>query len=102
MRARCQQNLISGCGSAQASYDPNNIAALLQQYPYHIDSLMAMFELYRVRATPATDILATCCALEVHVPGPLAVVLLSPALMAAALCLHRRQLIVHRDSDPLI
>ena len=33
----------------QATYDPANIAALLQNYPYHIDSLMAMFDLYRVR-----------------------------------------------------
>jgi len=38
----------------QASYDPNNIAALLQQYPYHIDSLMAMFDLYRVRGRRPT------------------------------------------------
>ena len=38
----------------QATYDPNNIAALLQQYPYHIDSLMAMFDLYRVRPCQAS------------------------------------------------
>lgn len=33
----------------QATFDPANIAALLQNYPYHIDSLMTMFDLYRVR-----------------------------------------------------
>ena len=32
---------------AQASHDPNNIMALLQHHPYHIDALMAMFELHR-------------------------------------------------------
>ena len=39
----------------QASYDPANIAALLQNYPYHIDSLMAMFDLYRVRQYPRPE-----------------------------------------------
>jgi hypothetical protein len=32
---------------AQASYDPNAIAAVLQQAPFHLDSLMAMYDLYR-------------------------------------------------------
>ena len=32
---------------AQATYDPNNIVAVLQQHPYHIDALLAMFELHR-------------------------------------------------------
>ncbi len=45
-RLQAEMNLLL---VSQASYDPNNIAALLQQYPYHIDSLMAMFDLYRVR-----------------------------------------------------
>ncbi|PNH09023.1 Transcription factor 25 [Tetrabaena socialis] len=31
----------------QASYDPATIAALLQQSPYHVDSLLAMHDLYR-------------------------------------------------------
>ncbi|GIL60027.1 hypothetical protein Vafri_14657 [Volvox africanus] len=31
----------------QASYDPATIAALLQQAPYHVDSLLAMHDLYR-------------------------------------------------------
>ncbi|KXZ51917.1 hypothetical protein GPECTOR_11g44 [Gonium pectorale] len=31
----------------QASYDPATIAALLQQAPYHADSLLAMHDLYR-------------------------------------------------------
>ena len=32
---------------SQASFDPNNIMALLQQHPYHVDSLLTMHELYR-------------------------------------------------------
>lgn len=32
---------------AQASYDPNAVAAVLHQFPYHVDSLLAMNELYR-------------------------------------------------------
>ena len=32
---------------AQATHDPNNIVAVLQHHPYHIDALMAMFELHR-------------------------------------------------------
>lgn len=31
----------------QATYDPNSIAALLQRAPYHVDSLLAMYDLYR-------------------------------------------------------
>ncbi|KAI3425283.1 hypothetical protein D9Q98_009050 [Chlorella vulgaris] len=31
----------------QATFDPNNIAALLQNHPYHIDSLLTMHDLYR-------------------------------------------------------
>lgn len=31
----------------QASYDPNAVAAVLVQFPYHVDSLLAMNELYR-------------------------------------------------------
>lgn len=31
----------------QASYDPATIANLLQQHPYHVDSLLAMHDLYR-------------------------------------------------------
>ncbi|KAL3147449.1 hypothetical protein ABBQ38_014508 [Trebouxia sp. C0009 RCD-2024] len=32
---------------SQASFDPNSILALLEQHPYHVDSLLAMHELYR-------------------------------------------------------
>ena len=32
---------------SQATMDPNNIAALLHEYPYHVDALLAMHELYR-------------------------------------------------------
>lgn len=32
---------------SQASFDPNNIMALLQEHPYHVDSLLTMHELYR-------------------------------------------------------
>lgn len=38
------QALFQEC---QATFDPNNIAALLAQHPYHIDALMAMYELHR-------------------------------------------------------
>lgn len=31
----------------QASYDPNSIAQLLQHCPYHVDALLAMYDLYR-------------------------------------------------------
>jgi len=31
----------------QASYDPNAVGAVLAQFPYHVDSLLAMNELYR-------------------------------------------------------
>ncbi|EFJ51246.1 hypothetical protein VOLCADRAFT_120493 [Volvox carteri f. nagariensis] len=34
-------------GDEEASYDPATIAALLQQAPYHVDSLLAMHDLYR-------------------------------------------------------
>lgn len=32
---------------AQASYDPNNAAALLGSQPYHLDALLTMHDLYR-------------------------------------------------------
>ncbi|CAL8471120.1 g10662 [Coccomyxa elongata] len=38
------QALFQEC---QATFDPNSIAALLGQHPYHIDALMAMYELHR-------------------------------------------------------
>lgn len=38
------QALFEQC---QASMDPNSIAQLLAHHPYHIDALLAMFELYR-------------------------------------------------------
>eukprot|EP00879_Flechtneria_rotunda_P027791 GHRR01029790.1.p1 GENE.GHRR01029790.1~~GHRR01029790.1.p1 ORF type:complete len:676 (+),score=286.92 GHRR01029790.1:138-2165(+) len=45
---------------AQASYDPNAVAAVLHQFPYHVDSLLAMNELYRSmgEAQTADDLLA--------------------------------------------
>uniref|UniRef100_A0A383V684 Transcription factor 25 n=1 Tax=Tetradesmus obliquus TaxID=3088 RepID=A0A383V684_TETOB len=44
---------------AQASYDPNAVAAVLHQFPYHVDSLLAMNELYRSmgEAQAAEDLL---------------------------------------------
>ncbi|KAI8475009.1 MAG: transcriptional repressor TCF25-domain-containing protein [Monoraphidium minutum] len=33
--------------AAQGSYDPNAVAAVLHQVPYHVDSLLAMSDLYR-------------------------------------------------------
>jgi hypothetical protein len=32
---------------AQATYDPNQVAAILHNHPYHIDTLLSMFELHR-------------------------------------------------------
>ncbi|KAF5841607.1 transcriptional repressor TCF25-domain-containing protein [Dunaliella salina] len=72
----------------QASYDPNAIAALLQQAPYHVDSLLTMYDLYRhlgenqyaeetlLRALyalemawhPAFDIRTANCRLDFQVP----------------------------------
>ncbi len=31
----------------QASFDPNALVALMQRSPYHTDTLMAMYDLYR-------------------------------------------------------
>ena len=33
--------------AAQGSHNPNRIMELLETNPYHIDSLFALFELYR-------------------------------------------------------
>ncbi|KAL4419888.1 hypothetical protein ABPG75_006986 [Micractinium tetrahymenae] len=38
------QELYEEC---QASFDPNNIAALLHSHPYHLDALLTMHDLYR-------------------------------------------------------
>lgn len=38
------QQLFEKC---QATHDPNAIAGLLGQYPFHIDALLAMFDLHR-------------------------------------------------------
>lgn len=38
------QELYEQC---QASFDPNNIAALLHSHPYHLDALLTMHDLYR-------------------------------------------------------
>ena len=42
--AQAVQDLYEEC---QASFDPNTIAALLQQHPYHLDALLTMHDLYR-------------------------------------------------------
>ncbi|KAG1672378.1 hypothetical protein FOA52_010996 [Chlamydomonas sp. UWO 241] len=41
---RSQQHMFEQC---QATHDPNAIARLLQQAPYHVDSLLSMYDLYR-------------------------------------------------------
>ena len=38
------QELYEDC---QATFDPNNIAALLHAHPYHLDALLTMHDLYR-------------------------------------------------------
>lgn len=38
------QELYEEC---QATFDPNNVAALLHQHPYHLDALLTMHDLYR-------------------------------------------------------
>lgn len=40
-------SVCARCLLPQASYDPNAVAAVLAQFPYHVDSLLAMNELYR-------------------------------------------------------
>ena len=35
----------------QATFDPNAIAALLHRAPYHVDALLAMYDLYRRKYT---------------------------------------------------
>ena len=41
------QEVQAAFEQAQASYDPNNIVNLLQHHPYHVDSLLAMYDVYR-------------------------------------------------------
>uniref|UniRef100_A0A7S3QSV4 Transcription factor 25 n=1 Tax=Dunaliella tertiolecta TaxID=3047 RepID=A0A7S3QSV4_DUNTE len=73
---------------SQATYDPNAVAALLHQAPYHVDSLLTMYDLYRqlgenqyaeetlLRALyalemawhPAFDIRTANCRLDFQVP----------------------------------
>ena len=43
----CKQGVQALFEQCQASMDPNSIAQLLAHHPYHIDALLAMFELYR-------------------------------------------------------
>lgn len=38
------QELYEEC---QATFDPNNVAALLHLHPYHLDALLTMHDLYR-------------------------------------------------------
>ncbi|KAK9846792.1 hypothetical protein WJX84_000742, partial [Apatococcus fuscideae] len=47
---------------SQASMDPNRIVQILQQHPYHIDSLLTMYELYRSTGEQAyaDEILERC------------------------------------------
>ena len=77
---------------SQASFDPNNIAALLQQYPYHIDSLMAMFDLYRVRECHSSASISHKCPpsiwLRVHCPCRYEVALTAALLNSLELCQH--------------
>ncbi|CAL5228630.1 g11796 [Coccomyxa viridis] len=53
------QALFEQC---QASMDPNSIAQLLAHHPYHIDALLAMFELYRATGQheQADELLQRC------------------------------------------
>ena len=46
-RLSCKQGVQALFEQCQASMDPNSIAQLLAHHPYHIDALLAMFELYR-------------------------------------------------------
>lgn len=47
MWSTCTQGIQALFEQCQASMDPNSIAQLLAHHPYHIDALLAMFELYR-------------------------------------------------------
>lgn len=57
-KCMCKQGVQALFEECQATFDPNNIAGLLAQHPYHIDSLMAMYELHRY--VPSTHILQRC------------------------------------------
>ncbi|EFN53652.1 hypothetical protein CHLNCDRAFT_136380 [Chlorella variabilis] len=54
-QARASLPWCRGAGAAvqelyeevQATFDPNNVAALLQSHPYHLDALLTMHDLYR-------------------------------------------------------
>lgn len=50
-----------GVGLLQASHDPNAIAELLHQTPYHTDALLAMSQLYRVGPVYAMCKLQVMC-----------------------------------------
>ncbi|KIZ00582.1 hypothetical protein MNEG_7378, partial [Monoraphidium neglectum] len=92
---------------AQGSYDPNAVAAVLHQCPYHVDSLLAMSDLYRAMGegqyaeeslnralyaleaawSPAFDPAAARCRLDIEVPENRA---LFVALFRHAQALSRR------------
>lgn len=44
LRAQAVQTLFQEC---QETHDPNAIVQLLGQHPYHIDALLALFDLHR-------------------------------------------------------
>ena len=47
MRPEAYRATQAAFEQCQATFDPNTIAALLQRSPYHVDALMAMYDLYR-------------------------------------------------------
>jgi hypothetical protein len=65
----------------QASYDPNAVGAVLVQFPYHVDSLLAMNELYR--SMGEAQVRVHMCRSCAHVQG--AVFTLQSGLQAHAL-----------------
>lgn len=90
------QALFEQC---QASMDPNSIAHLLAHHPYHIDALLAMFELYRCALLPFLVVRATYCDQHFWVQEPgSASRETDPTLFATGLALH--SLSVPSDEPP--
>ena len=61
----CKQGVQALFEQCQASMDPNSIAQLLAHHPYHIDALLAMFELYRFTFLLKLHLLILKCSVNV-------------------------------------
>ena len=53
---------------AQASYDPNNVMMVLQQYPFHVESLLAMADLHAATDQVSDQLIQLASVLDVQLP----------------------------------